>query len=83
LRAGCWPGRELHELERAQPARLPADLLPDQGPDSHKGSENYPERSFLLPYAGQEVLDGAQANAYALKIREDIAGMPYHGSTPS
>jgi len=44
-----------------------------------KGSENYPERSFLLPYAGQEVLDGAQANAYALKIREDIAGMPYHG----
>jgi hypothetical protein len=44
-----------------------------------KGSENYPERSFLLPYAGQEVLNGAQANAYALKIRDDIAGMPYHG----
>lgn len=44
-----------------------------------KGSENYPERSFLLPYAGQEVLNGSQANAYALKIREDISGMPYHG----
>lgn len=44
-----------------------------------KGSENYPERSFLLPYAGQEVLDGAQANTYALKIREDISGLPYHG----
>jgi hypothetical protein len=44
-----------------------------------KGSENYPERSFLLPYAGQEVLDGAQANTYALKIREDIYGLPFHG----
>lgn len=44
-----------------------------------KGSENYPERSFLLPYAGQEVLDGAQANTYALKIRDDINGLPYHG----
>jgi hypothetical protein len=44
-----------------------------------KGSENYPSRAFLLQYAGQQVLTGPQANAYAKKIRNDIAGLPYHG----
>ncbi len=44
-----------------------------------KGSENYPERSYLLPYAGQQVLTGTQAKVYARKIRQDIYGLPYHG----
>jgi len=37
------------------------------------------QRPFLLQYAGQEVLTGAQAYAYAQKIASDIHGMPYHG----
>ncbi len=37
------------------------------------------QRSYLLPYAGQQVLTGPQANAYAEKIASDINGLPYHG----
>jgi hypothetical protein len=37
------------------------------------------QRPYLLQYAGQEVLTGAQANAYAKKIASDVYGMPYHG----
>ncbi len=37
------------------------------------------QRPYLLRYAGQEVLTGAQANAYAEKIASDIYGLPYHG----
>jgi hypothetical protein len=37
------------------------------------------QRPYLLQYAGQEVLTGAQADAYAKKIASDIYGMPYHG----
>ena len=42
-------------------------------------SETYPSRSVLLPYAGQQVLTGAQAKAYAYKIQNDVYGLPYHG----
>jgi hypothetical protein len=37
------------------------------------------QRPYLLQYAGQEVLTGAQADAYAEKIASDIYGLPYHG----
>jgi hypothetical protein len=37
------------------------------------------QRSFLLQYAGQQVLTGPQANAYAQKIASDISGLPYGG----
>jgi hypothetical protein len=37
------------------------------------------ERPYLLQYAGQQVLTGEQANAYARKIADDVAGMPYGG----
>lgn len=44
-----------------------------------KQSENYVSRSVLLPYAGQQVLTGTQAKAYAYKIRMDVYSLPYHG----
>ena len=37
------------------------------------------QRPYLLQYAGQQVLTGAQANSYAQKIASDVAGMPYGG----
>jgi hypothetical protein len=37
------------------------------------------QRPYLLQYAGQQVLTGPQANAYAKKIASDIYGLPYHG----
>ena len=37
------------------------------------------QRPYLLKYAGQQVLTGEQANAYAQKIASDVAGMPYGG----
>lgn len=37
------------------------------------------QRPYLLQYAGEQVLSGPQANAYAQKITSDIAGLPYHG----
>ena len=43
------------------------------------GSVNWKERSFISQYAGQEVLTGPQANAYAEKIRLDVWSLPYHG----
>lgn len=43
------------------------------------GSVNWKERSFIGQYAGQEVLTGPQAHAYAEKIRVDVYGLPYHG----
>jgi hypothetical protein len=42
-------------------------------------NENYASRSEILPYAGQQVLTGAQANAYAYKVQMDVYGLPYHG----
>ncbi len=42
-------------------------------------SENYPSRAVQLPYAGQQVLTGAQAKAYAYKVQMDVYGMPFHG----
>ncbi len=42
-------------------------------------SENYPSRAVQLPYAGQRVLSGAQAKAYAYKVQMDVYGMPFHG----
>ena len=44
-----------------------------------KHNENYASRSEILPYAGQQVLTGAQAQAYAYKVQMDVYGMPYHG----
>ncbi|MGD0743278.1 MAG: hypothetical protein ABSA31_08350 [Acidimicrobiales bacterium] len=37
------------------------------------------QRPYLLQYAGQQVLTGPQANAYAQKIASDISGLPYGG----
>jgi hypothetical protein len=37
------------------------------------------QRPYLLQYAGQQVLTGTQANAYAQKIASDVSGMPYGG----
>lgn len=42
-------------------------------------SENYASRSVQLPYAGQQVLTGAQAKAYAYKVQMDVYGLPFHG----
>jgi len=42
-------------------------------------SETYRSRSVILPYAGQEVLNGTQANAYAYKIQMDMYTLPFHG----
>lgn len=44
-----------------------------------KHNENYASRSEILQYAGQQVLTGAQAKAYAYKVQMDMYGMPYHG----
>jgi uncharacterized iron-regulated membrane protein len=44
-----------------------------------KHSENYISRSVQLPYAGQQVLTGTQAKAYAYKVQMDIYGLPFHG----
>lgn len=44
-----------------------------------KHSENYISRSVQLPYAGQQVLTGAQAKAYAYKVQMDVYGLPFHG----
>jgi hypothetical protein len=44
-----------------------------------KHSENYISRAVQLPYAGQQVLTGAQAQAYAYKVQMDVYGMPFHG----
>ncbi len=44
-----------------------------------KHSENYISRSVQLPFAGQQVLTGAQAKAYAYKVQMDVYGMPFHG----
>ncbi|HMK99305.1 MAG TPA: hypothetical protein VK428_03875 [Acidimicrobiales bacterium] len=43
------------------------------------GSVNWKERSFISQYAGQEVLSGPQAKAYAEKIRMDVWSLPDHG----
>src|ERR1019366_119519 len=37
------------------------------------------QRPYLLKYAGQQVLTGAQASAYAQKTASDVVGMPYGG----
>lgn len=42
-------------------------------------SENYASRDVILQYAGEQVLTGTQAKAYAYKIERDIYGLPYHG----
>jgi hypothetical protein len=44
-----------------------------------KKSENYISRAVQLPYAGQKVLTGPQAKAYAYKVQMDVYGMPFHG----
>lgn len=44
-----------------------------------KKSENYISRSVQLPFAGQQVLTGEQAKAYAYKVQMDMYNMPYHG----
>lgn len=46
---------------------------------STKHSENYISRGVQLPYAGQQVLTGAQAKAYAYKVQMDMYSMPFHG----
>jgi hypothetical protein len=42
-------------------------------------SETYPERSVIEKYAGEQVLTGAQAQAYAYKVQHDVWGLPDHG----
>jgi hypothetical protein len=42
-------------------------------------SETYPQRAVIERYAGEQVLTGAQANAYAYKVQHDVIGLPDHG----
>ncbi len=42
-------------------------------------SENFISRAVQLPYAGQQVLTGTQARAYAYKVQMDVYGLPFHG----
>jgi hypothetical protein len=42
-------------------------------------NENYRSRSVIAQYAGQQVLTGTQANAYAYKVEMDVYTLPYHG----
>jgi hypothetical protein len=42
-------------------------------------NENYRSRSVIAQYAGQQVLTGTQANAYAYKVEMDVYPLPYHG----
>jgi len=45
-----------------------------------KGSPTAKERSVILPYAGQQVLTGDQAKAYAYKVEYDFYyTVPFHG----
>lgn len=44
-----------------------------------KHGEDYISRNVQLPYAGQQVLTGAQAKAYAYKVQMDMYPMPFHG----
>lgn len=37
------------------------------------------QRPYLDQYAGQQLLTGPQAHAYAMKIASDVNGLPYHG----
>jgi hypothetical protein len=41
--------------------------------------EDYISRNVQLPYAGQQVLTGTQAKAYAYKVQMDMYPMPFHG----
>jgi hypothetical protein len=42
-------------------------------------SETYPQRSVIEQYAGEQVLTGAQAKAYAYKVQHDVFTLPDHG----
>ncbi len=44
-----------------------------------KKGEDYISRNVQLPYAGQQVLTGTQAKAYAYKVQMDVYPMPFHG----
>lgn len=37
------------------------------------------QKRYLDQYAGQQLLTGPQAHAYALKIASDVYALPYHG----
>jgi len=37
------------------------------------------QRAYLDRYAGEQLLTGPQAHAYAMKIASDVYGLPYHG----
>lgn len=44
-----------------------------------KKTETYRSKTQILQYAGQKVLTGAQAKAYAYKVQMDVYPLPFHG----
>lgn len=53
--------------------------FPSKASINTKSTVTYKERSVIGQYAGQQVLNGTQANAYAYKVRTDVYTLPYHG----
>jgi hypothetical protein len=72
--AGSFANNQVHD----QLARQNIHFSPTSVMNTPK-SETYPERSVIEQYAGQEVLTGAQAKAYAYKVQHDVWTLPDHG----
>lgn len=53
--------------------------FPSQATIQKPGTTTHKIRTVIEPYAGQQVLTGTQAKAYAYKIRMDIYTLPDHG----
>lgn len=72
--AGSFANNQVHnQLARQEIFFSPAKVM------NTPKSETYPERPVIEQYAGQQVLTGAQAKAYAYKVQHDVWGLPYHG----
>ncbi len=72
--AGSFANNQVHDqLSRQNIYFSPTSVM------NTPKSETYPQRSVIEQYAGQEVLTGAQAKAYAYKVQHDVWSLPYHG----
>ena len=72
-------GVQLREQQRARPAGRPEDLLPPKGSQALAPPEI---GRYLNQYAGQQLVDGAQAQAYAnhfiaVHLKETAGGKTY------
>jgi len=72
--AGSFANSQVHD----QLARQDISFSPAKVMNTPK-SETYPQRSVIEQYAGQQVLTGAQAKAYAYKVQHDVWTLPDHG----